>query len=209
MEFFGIKLRDTIRSYLNSKARERVMVRKFEREFFIRQSELLHYGADQYASSFSALEAELLDRAFARFESLVKKICEEKSIEPLQVLELVKNGIIRTDMPLHTSQEVALYHSAAYILDVLVGSYSMQSIFHYCFIPSVIHRQDPSVSDEALDDVMADEATPTQIQEELDVPDHKIGLRVAKTVASIYGIEWSDDGGQSEGNSDGRAEANV
>lgn len=193
MEFFGIKLRDTIRSYLNSKARERAAVRKFEREFFIRQSELLYYSADQYASGFSALEAELLDRAFVRFENLVKKIAEEKSIEPMRVLELVKNGVIRTEMPLPTSPEVALYHSAAYILDVLVASYSMQSVFHYCFIPSVIHRQNPSVSDEELDAVMADEATLDQIQEELAVPEHQIGLRIAKTVGAIYGVEWEDD----------------
>lgn len=56
-----------------------------------------------------------------------------------------------------------------------------------------MHRQDPEASDEALDAVIADPETLSQIQNELEVPDHELGLRIAKTISAIYGVEWRDD----------------
>ena len=193
LEFLGIKIRDSVRSYLNSKARERAAVRKFEREFFVRQAELLSYGADQFALGFEKLESELLDRAFVRFEALMKSIAEGKAIEPLRALDIIACGVARKEMSLATAHEVAVYHSAAALLDVLVATYSMQGVFHFCFVPSIIHRQDPAVSDETLDGIMNTPETLEQIQDELEPPDHRLGERIVKSVAEAYGLPPPQD----------------
>lgn len=49
-DFLGIKLRDKLRSWLNQKARERALLRRFEKEFLYRHVDLLNYGNDQYAA---------------------------------------------------------------------------------------------------------------------------------------------------------------
>ncbi len=193
LEFLGFKIRDTIRSYLNSKARERAAVRKFEREFFIRQGDLLYYGADQFALTFPALEKELLDRTFARFESLMKAIAEEGAIDPTRALEVVTSGFIRRELKLESAHEIALFQSAASILDTLVATYSAQVMFHYCLVPSTVHRQDPEVSDDELDALMNNPDTMEQIQEEIDTTDHPLSERIARIVCRAYEIPYPDD----------------
>ena len=154
LEFLGLKIRDTVRTYLNSKVRERAAMRKFEREFFVRQSELLSYGSDQYALTFVGLEIELLDRAFVRFEAVVTRIAEEHAVDPIRALEVTFSGFARKELRLASAHEVAIYHAAAALLDTLVTTYSAQAIFHFCFIPSTVHRQHPLISDEDLDAIM-------------------------------------------------------
>src|SRR6267142_1173939 len=63
-DYLGIRLRDKLRAYLTKKARERAVLRKFEKGFLYRHIDLLSYGADQYSAILETIADHMMEQHF-------------------------------------------------------------------------------------------------------------------------------------------------
>jgi hypothetical protein len=189
LEVIGIKLRDTVRSYLSAKTKERVAIRKVERETLERQIELTAYGFDQFEFTFDPLESLIIERSLERMGPIVKKLAADTDI--LRVLAVIHHGMNhREDVIITTADEMALYQIARGILDQLIVVRSLKLTFSFSMLPSEIFRTKPDVSDELLDLAMSAKDTLPKLKENL--PSDGIGemlTKIAGLVVSAYGLD--------------------
>ena len=193
MEYFGIAIRDTLKSYLNAKRRERAALKAQEKEFYIRQAGLLDYGADQFALSMPILREAALEKSLNRFEDFVARIATAQLVDPKRAIDLVSAGLRREDVDLSDPAELGLYHLAGGIMDMLTTDYSTRLNFHLCFCPSVAHRQTPDVSDDDLDGLLNNPETIDKIGSELSIPLVGVINRIMGFTALSFGIEWTPE----------------
>ena len=92
-EYLGFKLRDTIRSWMSSKVKERAALRRAEVGFLYRQLDLLDYGNDQYAAYLESMTKVMLDRHFDVITPLAKQVVAERKIPPERSMEILHAGL--------------------------------------------------------------------------------------------------------------------
>jgi hypothetical protein len=91
-DFLGIKLRDKLRAWLTQKARERALLRRFEKGFLYRHVDLLDYGDEQYAAMLTNMGPIMLERQYAYVAPLVRFAVTEYKIPPDRAFDLVLMG---------------------------------------------------------------------------------------------------------------------
>ena len=91
-DFLGLKLRDKLRSWLNQKARERALLRRFEKEFLYRHVDLLNYSDDQYVAMLVNVTGIMLGRQYEHLSPLVHFAVTEFKIPPERAFECVLKG---------------------------------------------------------------------------------------------------------------------
>ena len=192
LDFVGLKLRDKLRVYLSEKARERIMLRRFENEFLYRQIDLLNYGGDQYAAYLQTMGDTMLKRHFETLLPVIRFAISDFKIQPEKAFECILSGFSRKTVEL-TGGELILFSAAAGVMDILLTLQVAMLIFQFAHVPSSVHSQNPNITDEQIEEMMQDEATMATLSNAMPSSDWGAARWFAKTFAEIYGVEWDEE----------------
>ncbi|MDQ8196236.1 hypothetical protein QEH59_17510 [Coraliomargarita sp. SDUM461004] len=198
-EYLGFKLRDTVKSYLKSKTRERIATRRLEKNALIRHNELLYYSADQFASSFTEIEEAIVAKAIKQIERPLRNTIVRNEMQFDRVIEIMTHALRNEDISYETDTEDLVHQITRSIFDSLIAISVIQHHFHYCQLPHVLYRQNPLIEDDEIDEIMSSEETIERLSEELEneVDDEEGSSFVDHLVAllrDIYNIPEEDIG---------------
>ena len=71
-EFLGLKLRDTVRTWMSAKAKDRAALRRFEKDFLYRQIDIRNYADDQFTGLLDLIAERMIERHISTFKPLMK-----------------------------------------------------------------------------------------------------------------------------------------
>jgi hypothetical protein len=192
-DFLGIKLRDKLRAWLNQKARERALLRRFEKDFLYRHLDLLNYGNDQYAAMLANVGGIMLERQLVYIAPLVRSAVIEHKIPPDRAFDCIMNGFQHESlMPTLTGGELILYSAAASVFDSLLVAQVAQMVFQFAHIPSGVHLENPKVSDTDIEQLMQDEATLHSVSDGMDPAGTEVAKCFAKILCEAYGQPFDE-----------------
>lgn len=193
-DFLGIKLRDKLRAWLNQNARERALLRRFEKDFLYRHIDLLNYGNAQFSAMMSNASALMVERQFQNVAPVVKYAVVECGVPPDKAFDAVMKGFRSgPEEPLTlTGGEGLLYSAAASTFDVLLSFQIAQMLFHYSHAGSAFHLENPDAPDEIIERFMQDETTLHAISEAMETPGAEIAMLFAKALSEAYGQPFNE-----------------
>jgi len=193
-DFLGIKLRDKLRAWLNQKARERALLRRFEKDFLYRHVDLLNYGDDQYAAMLTNMSGVMLERQLAYITPLVRFAVTGFKVQPERAFDCVLKGFEHDAVTLTslTGGELILFSAAAGVLDVLLTIQTAQMLFQFTHIPSAFHLENPDAPDAAIEQLMQEESTLQAVSDAMDPAGAEIAKLFAKTLSEAYGQPFDE-----------------
>jgi hypothetical protein len=191
-DYVGLKLRDKLRAYLNENARDRAMLRRFEKEFLYNQIDLLNYGADQYAAYLETMGGTMLQRHFQTLLPVVRFAVLDFKIQPERAFECILAGFSRENIKL-SGGELILFSAAAGAMDIILTLQVAKLMFQLANVPSSVHLQNPNITNEQIEVIMQDEATMAALSNAMLSSDWGTAKWFAKTFAEIYEFEWDEE----------------
>ncbi len=202
-EYLGFKLRDTIRSWMSSKVKERAALRRAEVGFLYRQLDLLDYGNDQYAAYLESMTKVMLDRHFDVITPLAKQVVAERKIPPERSMEIFMQGfsqlyedlegqVQQRERPKLEGGELILYTLGSGVLDVALAIQSAKMLFHFTHMPAAVHLTQPDVPDEVLEQIMGEEDILKQISEGMETDTFDFSKRFVRFLHDAYNIPFDE-----------------
>jgi hypothetical protein len=200
LDYFGIKIRDSLRVWLNEKARDRALLRRFEKEFLYRQIDLLNYGSDQFGAMLEKLSAVMLERQFQNVSMLVSHAVKECNLPSekafaavMEVLETRSDKTKSDEANNLTSGEVVLKVAVLTVFDTMLTFQVVQMLFHYCQTGAAFHQLNPDVTDEKIESLMQDDKTMQAISDAMEAPMAEFAKFFAKSISEAYGHPFDEE----------------
>ena len=193
-EFLGLKLRDTVRTWMSAKAKDRAALRRFEKDFLYRQIDIRNYADDQFTGLLDLIAERMIERHISTFKPLMKHGAEFYKVPPERALECIVAAFTHEEEPpCELSAGEMIFRTIGLAgMDTLLQIHMTEIVFALTRSPILAHMDNPEITDDQLDALLQNEEFREQMSPDIGWAPVALARGTVKCLRDAYGLPLDD-----------------